>query len=74
MEAKLNVLEAEAAGLADALPGEVRLDAFPGFSVKGKLSRIQPVANVLDRQSPVKYFEVVMSLDETDVTRMRPGA
>jgi HlyD family secretion protein len=74
MEAKLNVLEAEAAGLADALPGEVRLDAFPGFSVTGKLSQIQPVANPLDRRSPVKYFEVVMSLDETDVTRMRPGA
>ena len=40
----------------------------------GKLSQIQPVANPLDRRSPVKYFEVVMSLDETDVTRMRPGA
>jgi HlyD family secretion protein len=74
MEAKLHVLEAEAAGLEDALPGEVRLDAFPGFSVSGTLSRIQPVANPLDRQSPVKYFEVVMSLDETDVARMRPGA
>lgn len=74
MEAKLNVLEAEAAGLAPALSGEVRLDAFPGFSVTGKLARIQPVANPLDRQSPVKYFEVVMTLDQTDVTRMRPGA
>jgi multidrug efflux pump subunit AcrA (membrane-fusion protein) len=74
MEARLHVLEAEASGLADGLAGEVRLDAFPGFSVTGKLSQIQPVANPLDRQSPVKYFEVVMTLDETDVTKMRPGA
>ncbi len=74
MEAKLSVLEAEASGLADALPGEVWIDAHPGYSVTGKLIRIQPVANPLDYRSPVKYFEVVMSLDETDVTRMRPGA
>jgi len=74
MEAKLHVLEVEASGLADGLTGEVRLDAFPGFSVTGTLSQIQPVANPLDRQSPVKYFEVVMSLDETDVAKMRPGA
>ena len=74
MEAKLHVLEAEASGLTDGLVGEVRLDAFPGFSVAGKLSQIQPVANPLDRRSPVKYFEVVMSLDSTDVAKMRPGA
>lgn len=74
MEARVHVLEAEAAGLAPELPIELTLDAFPQLSVSGKVRQVQPVANPLDRQSPVKYFEVVLQLDRTDTDKMRPGA
>jgi multidrug efflux pump subunit AcrA (membrane-fusion protein) len=74
MEAKLHVLEAEAAGLAEGLTGSVEIDAFPGRSFNGKVTSVQPVANPIERESPVKYFEIVMALDETDTATMKPGS
>jgi len=74
MEAKLRVLESEAAGLADGLDATVEIDAHPGRSWSGKVSSVEPVANPIDRESPVKYFQVVVALDETDTEVMSPGS
>jgi RND family efflux transporter MFP subunit len=74
MEAKLHVLEAEAAGLDEGLEGSIEVDAYPGRVYQGRVSSVQPVANPIDPQSPVKYFEIVLSLDETDVETMKPGS
>jgi multidrug efflux pump subunit AcrA (membrane-fusion protein) len=74
MEAKIWVLESEAAGLGPDLPADVILDAHPGRVFSGKVKSVQPVANPIEQESPVKYFEVVVALDETDVDVMRPGA
>lgn len=73
MEATLHVLEAEAAGLATDLETEISIDAHPGLTVAGTVKQVQPVANPLDRQSPVKYFDIVVKLEQTDPERMRPG-
>lgn len=73
MEAKVHVLESEAAGLAEGLQAVVRLDAHPGYTIRGTVKAIQPVANPIEEKSPVKYFEIVLALAETDTTRMKPA-
>lgn len=72
MEATVYVLESEAAGLADGLAANVRLDAYPERSFAGTVEAVQPVANPIDRDSPVKYFEVVVALERTETGLMRP--
>ncbi len=74
MEARVWVLESEAAGLAAELPAEITIDAHPDRVFEGKVKGVQPVANPLNGDSPVKYFEVIVELDETDTTLMRPSA
>lgn len=72
MEARIYVLESEAAGLADGLEAIVRLDAYPERETRGTVKAVQPVANPIERESPVKYFEVLVSLIETDTAVMKP--
>jgi multidrug efflux pump subunit AcrA (membrane-fusion protein) len=72
MEARVHVLEAEAAGLEEGLGVTVHLDAYPGLSVEGTVRTIQPIANPIEPESPVKYFEVLITLDQTDREVMRP--
>lgn len=74
MEAKLHVLESEAAGLAEKLEGSIEVDAYPGQTYPGRVKSVEPIANPIERESPVKYFEVVMELDETDTNTMKPGS
>lgn len=73
MEAKIFVLESEAAGLAAGLPARLTLDAHPGQSISGTVKTIQPIANPIEEESPVKYFEVVLALDRTDTQIMKPA-
>lgn len=74
MEAKIFVLESEAAGLAKGLPATLTLDAHPGHSIAGTVKTIQPVANAIEEDSPVKYFEVVLELERTDPKVMKPAS
>jgi hypothetical protein len=73
MEAKVNVLESEAAGLTVGLPAEVQMDAAPGGAFEAKVKTVEAVAQALEGDSPVKYFQAVLSLDRTDQSVMRPG-
>jgi multidrug efflux pump subunit AcrA (membrane-fusion protein) len=74
MEAKVWVLEAEAAGLAEGLETRVILDAHPGSSLAGKVKTIEPIANPIEEDSPVKYFEVILSLERTEPEMMKPAS
>lgn len=74
MEAKVFVLESEAAGLVEGLAVDLVLDSHPGRVFSGKVQRVHSLAKAKDRKSPVKYFEAVVALDETVVGMMRPGA
>jgi HlyD family secretion protein len=73
MEAKLYVLESEAAGLKESLPVSLRLDYEPGRVFTGKVVGIDTIAKPLSEQSPLKYFEVKASLDVTLPQLMKPG-
>lgn len=73
MEAKVFVLESEAAGLKADLPVSVILDAAPGKTFPGKVTTIDSIAKPLERKSPLKYFELKVSLDTNDPELMKPG-
>ncbi|GAB4222291.1 MAG: hypothetical protein Kow0062_18980 [Acidobacteriota bacterium] len=72
MQARLHVLESEAAGLAPGLEVHVILDAHPDVRIAGTVSTVQPIANPIERDSPVKYFELTIDLERTDRALMNP--
>ncbi|MDQ7008551.1 MAG: efflux RND transporter periplasmic adaptor subunit [Acidobacteriota bacterium] len=72
MEAKLHVLESEAAGLAEGLEVSIALDAHPDLRYPGTVKSVQPIANPIESESPVKYFELTIELDQTDQATMKP--
>ncbi|NIM17222.1 MAG: HlyD family efflux transporter periplasmic adaptor subunit [Candidatus Aminicenantes bacterium] len=73
MEAKVFVLESEAAGLKADLPASVILDAAPGKTFHGKVTTIDSIAKPLEKKSPLKYFEIKVSIDTIDLELMKPG-
>lgn len=74
MEAKVFVLESEAAGLKGDLPATVTLDSSPGLIFNGKVIGMDTIAKPLEEKSPLKYFEVKISLEKTDPAIMKPGS
>ncbi len=73
MEAKVFVLESEASGLKENLPVSISLDYEPGRIFTGKVAGIDTIAKPLTEDTPLKYFEVRVSLDVTDPRLMMPG-
>jgi hypothetical protein len=73
MEAKLFVLESEAAGLKESLPVSLTLDFEPGRVFTGKVIGLDTIAKPLGEDSPLKYFETKVALDITDPLLMKPG-
>ena len=73
MEAKLFVLESEAAGLKEGLPVSLTLDFEPGRAFTGKVIGLDTIAKPLGEDSPLKYFETKVELDVTDPVLMKPG-
>lgn len=73
MQAKLFVLESEAAGLSVGQAAHVYLDAYPDKRFSGKVSQLDALAKPKDKDSPVNYFQFTVSLDETLPAIMQPG-
>ena len=74
MEAVLQVLETEAVGLAPGQPADVIIDAFPDRPLTGVVKSISATAAPIARDIPVKFFSVIVSLDESDPTWITPEA
>ncbi|MEK7831120.1 MAG: HlyD family efflux transporter periplasmic adaptor subunit, partial [Acidobacteriota bacterium] len=73
MEAKCFVLEKDAGELKKDQTVSLSLDPFPGVTFTGKVKSIDNLARPIDRDSPVKYFQTIVSLDKNDVNLMKPG-
>lgn len=73
LEARVHVLEADAAGLKPGLAAQVFIEGRAGPGYPAKVSRVEPVAKPKSSQSPVKYFETTLTLERTDPGLMRPG-
>jgi hypothetical protein len=74
MEAVLYVLESEAVGLSEGQPAEVVIDAYPDRPLSGAVKSISATAAPIERDNPVKYFTVVVALDQADPEWITPGA
>jgi len=72
MEAVLNVLETEAVGIVENQSATVIIDAFPDKPLHGAITKISATASPIERNSPVKYFSVTVTLDQADPDWIRP--
>lgn len=73
MEAVLQVLETEAVGLAIGQRANVIIDAYPERPLTGTVSYISATATSIEQGNPVKYFSVVVNLDQADPEWIKPG-
>lgn len=72
MEAVLHVLETESVGIVENQAAVVIIDAFPDRPLSGTISKISATASPIERDSPVKYFKVTISLDKADPDWITP--
>lgn len=72
MEAELQVLETEAVGIVEGLQAKVVIDAYPDNVLNGVVSSISATASPINRDSPVKYFRVIVTLEQADPEWIRP--
>ncbi|UTF59319.1 efflux RND transporter periplasmic adaptor subunit [Gilvimarinus sp. DA14] len=73
LQAKLYVLETEAAGIEMGQRASIRLDAYADQPLGGEIVALANIAAPRDTRSPTKYFEVTVQLDTSDPSFMRPG-
>jgi RND family efflux transporter MFP subunit len=74
MEAVLYVLETEAVGLEEGQAVKVVIDAYPERELTGRISNISATAAPIERDNPVKYFTVVVALEQADPEWITPEA
>lgn len=72
MEVLALVHEVDAAKVEEGQKAQVRLDAVPGSVFTGAVKKKARLAKTKRAESEVKYFDVEVSLDETDGV-MKPG-
>lgn len=73
MQASGQVDEALAGRLAVGQPVDLRLDAHPDRTYRGRVESIQRTVQRKSVRSPLKVVALTIVLDETDPQRMRPG-
>jgi multidrug efflux pump subunit AcrA (membrane-fusion protein) len=73
LDAKVWVLEADAAGLQVGRAVVVTVATRPGTPLQGKVKRAESLARPRPNLGPIQYFEVLVSLDTTDPSWMKPG-
>jgi HlyD family secretion protein len=73
METLARVLETEMIGIAVGTPATVVLDAYPARHFAGKVKTLAAVAAPIEQNSPVKYFDVTIELEQSDPAILKPG-
>lgn len=74
MHVEAFVLEADAGGIAEGQEATVTVESHPRRTFAAKVEKVDPIAKTRFRGSPVQYFGVTLTLDETDPEIMKPGA
>jgi HlyD family secretion protein len=72
MQVKLDVCEAEYKRLANDQSLEIVVDAFPDIELTGKIKYKAPVGKPVKKNSDVKVFEVIVTLDSSSMN-LQPG-
>jgi HlyD family secretion protein len=63
LEARVYVLEADAAGLSVGCQARLVVEGRQGAALSGRVKRVDALAKPRGGQSPVRYFEAVLALD-----------
>ncbi len=71
--ARIHVLESEAGGLAAGQPAEVFPGAAPGRSFPARVRSVGTVAVPRNRESPVRWFEVMLDIEGGDPAALPLG-
>lgn len=73
MQAKLFVLESEAGNIKAGNLVDIRLDSAPERVFKGVVEKKDNMAKTIRSGNPVKYFGVVVNINDPDLTLVKPG-
>ncbi len=73
LQAKIYVLESEAAGIKLGQKVVLQLDAFPDSELQGQLIKVDSMAKPRSNDNPTKYFEAVVAI-EANSANLRPGS
>lgn len=73
MKARVQILEADAGMVKAGQPATVVVDSHPHEVFAATVERIDAIARPLDKDSPVKYFETVLRIDDVDAEVLAPG-
>ncbi len=73
IQAKIHILESEAAGLELEQRVEFALDAFPDELIEGKVIQIDAIAKSMEKGNPVKYFDATVKINSQQLNHWRPG-
>jgi multidrug efflux pump subunit AcrA (membrane-fusion protein) len=67
------VLEKDAAGVAEGASATVTIDARPGRIFHGKVKSIAEISRPIEQNSPVKFSEVKITVDDAEEGLLKPG-
>jgi len=73
VKARVQILESDAGMVKPGQPATVIVDSHPDRSFAATVERIDAIARPLDKESPVKYFETVLRIDDVDPDVLAPG-
>ncbi len=73
MQAKIFVPEVEAIGIKEGLEVNFTLHARPDMQMTGSVTSISKTAQPKERDNPVKYFTVMVKIDEQNTDVLKPG-
>jgi HlyD family secretion protein len=66
MQVRARINQADGHLMRPGMPATIRLDAYPGFSLPGRLEQLTPVAGASDMSPRVRFFVALFSVDGTD--------
>jgi multidrug efflux pump subunit AcrA (membrane-fusion protein) len=73
MKARVQVLEADAGNLKIGQAAKITVESHPGVKFDAAVERIDTLARQPDKDSPVKYFEVVLKITGRGGEILKPG-
>ncbi len=73
LKARVYVLESDAGTLKVGQKGYIIVDSHPGSRFNVEVERLETLARPLEKESPVKYFEVLLKIEAKAGEILRPG-
>ena len=73
MQAKVYIPEVEAIGIKEGVSVQMTLHAYTDASFMGTVSSVSKTAQPKERDNPIKFFTVLVSVDASDDSRLKPG-